>query len=84
MKVKINTGKSYRPTCIVDVVVTFRPSKCIEIDCPIDLHHPEDERPNVLDESYYEIATTIFGENSEFELDERDQRTMWIWEKKSS
>ncbi len=79
MKVKIQTGKSHRPTCIVDVeVTTFRGSPCIEIDSPFDIHPEEKDRPDILDESYNEIGRSIF-EDKVFELDERDSRTMWIW-----
>lgn len=78
MKVKVNTGKKGRPTCIVDLrVTTFRGAPCIEIESPIDIHPVHADRPDDLDKSYEDIVTSLGL--TKYELDERDSQTMWIW-----
>ena len=83
IQVKIKTGRTKYPTCIVAVDhTTWRGAPCIEIISSWDIHpRGEDDRPDILDESYCKIAETIFGEGVKFELDERDPREMWIWKR---
>jgi len=59
-------------------LTTFRGAPCIEIDAPTDINPVEDWRSEELRTSYDEIAKAFNFKR--YHLDERDSRTMWIWE----
>lgn len=79
---KIKTGYPNNPEVDVDVdIMNFGIQDFIRITSSIDLHPIEDDldRPEILDESYYQIARDLLNwEFNKCELDERDSRCMEI------
>ena len=80
MKVIVETGWKSRKTTVLDV--SFHSNGCISCECTanINLNPMVGEMNDTLYDSYIQVGLDMGFRSPE--LDVRDNRTVWVWDRK--